>query len=197
MQSCGQGPALPFGVLTREQKTASWCSLHSRGPGLLLFSFSLCQNLCMWLVTQLRRLCFSTSKSSAYQRQGAIGAQKLGKMPVVCTGRRDSPWSQPSSDAVGQYLTGERGHEEFLCSGEKAQQNNSPLEGISREQHQELCGRWRSRRGGAVTFSPRTQWQSWSCADGRYERTWWSHSRGWLCTTRPKRQPSEWFRRCL
>lgn len=126
MQSCGQGPALPFGVLTREQKRASRCPLHSRGPGLLLFSFSLCQNLCMWLVTQPRMLCFSTSKSSAYQRQGATRAQKFGKMPVVCTGRRDSPWSQPSSDAAGQYLTGERGHEKFLCSGEEAQQNNSP-----------------------------------------------------------------------
>ena len=63
--------------------------------------------------------------------KAAISAQKFGKMPMVCTGRRDSPWSQPSSDAVGQYCTGEGGHEVFLCSGKKAEQTNSPLEGLS------------------------------------------------------------------
>lgn len=83
----------------------------------------------------------------------AISTQKFGKRPMECTGRRDPLWSQLSSDAVGQYCTGERGHEEFLCSGKKAEQSNSPLEGLSWEEHQELCRRWRSRRGGAATFS--------------------------------------------
>lgn len=62
MQSWGQRPVLLFAVLMCEQKTPSWCSLHSRRPGLLQFSFPLlCQNLCTRLVTQSRRLCFSTS----------------------------------------------------------------------------------------------------------------------------------------
>lgn len=42
MQTCGQGPVLPFAVLMCEQKTTlSWCSLCPRGPGLLLFSLML------------------------------------------------------------------------------------------------------------------------------------------------------------